>query len=200
MTKLPPEPKLTPGRKGRGHCAVCKHDARARIELHLARRLKLRTISAQFGIHRDSLYRHRKNHMPPELSAALVRSVPKNELDIEALRKDESEGLLQNLCAQRGRVLAVLSQAEDDGDYAAVSALHGRLTSIWKVEAEFLGELNLVARSVTNNILIAPAYLELRGGILSALQKYPEAGRAVAAVLHRTESQIIEHDSATVAA
>jgi hypothetical protein len=51
-----------------------------------------------------------------------------------------------------------------------------------------LGDLG-VGHNVTQNILIQPAYLEMRVALVGALATFPEARQAVAAVLHRLEDR-----------
>jgi hypothetical protein len=43
--------------------------------------------------------------------------------------------------------------------------------------------------TINNNVLIMPAYIELRVGLVEALNPYPEAKIAVAQVLHRLEDK-----------
>jgi hypothetical protein len=53
-----------------------------------------------------------------------------------------------------------------------------------------------------NNILIMPAYVEMRVELVKALQPYPEARQAVAAVLHTIEhkaADAIQADSRELA-
>jgi hypothetical protein len=49
------------------HCHTCNHERRAEIELRLASGTSVRTIASKYGLTKDSLYRHRKLHMPAEL-------------------------------------------------------------------------------------------------------------------------------------
>ena len=45
---------------------------------------------------------------------------------------------------------------------------------------------------VTQNILIQPAYVEMRVELVNALRPFPEAARAVASVLHTIEHKAAE--------
>jgi hypothetical protein len=57
-------------RDNRGRaCNVCNHERRAEMELRLANGTPLRIVAAKYGLGYDSCYRHKKNHMPPELIA-----------------------------------------------------------------------------------------------------------------------------------
>jgi hypothetical protein len=54
---------------------------------------------------------------------------------------------------------------------------------------KLLGDLAVGSSTTVNNILILPAYVELRVGLVEALEPYPEARIAVASVLHRLEGK-----------
>jgi hypothetical protein len=51
-----------------------------------------------------------------------------------------------------------------------------------------LGDLGIGSSNITN-ILIQPAYVEMRIELVRALAPYPQAREAVAAVLHRLEGK-----------
>jgi hypothetical protein len=53
-------------------CNVCHHDERVRIEaLHVAG-VSLDKLAAQFGIHRDAIHRHCKNHLTERARAGYL--------------------------------------------------------------------------------------------------------------------------------
>jgi len=54
--------------------------------------------------------------------------------------------------------------------------------------AKLLGDLGTGSTTITN-ILIQPAYVTMRVELVKALTPYPEAARAVAAVLHQIEDK-----------
>jgi hypothetical protein len=49
------------------HCHTCNHPRRAEIELRLANRTPIRVIAEKYGLAKDTLFRHRRLHMPAEL-------------------------------------------------------------------------------------------------------------------------------------
>ena len=60
-------------------CAVCRHPGLARIELPRARRCEL---GSKFGLHRDAVWRHWRDHTSPERKAQLLAGpVQLHELD-----------------------------------------------------------------------------------------------------------------------
>ena len=170
-----------------GRCSICRHKDSGRIDLMLARRVPLRVIGDKFDVTASALCRHRQRHLTPEIKAALAIGVPKTELDLERLRRDESENLLQSLIYHRSRLWALVDQAEDDGDLRAASSLHKRVIEIWTLEAKFLNELTDGDIRITQNILVLPGYIQARTVILQALRPFPDASRAVSGALREIE-------------
>ncbi|WP_139839854.1 hypothetical protein [Oceanibacterium hippocampi] len=170
-------------------CKVCHHADRARIELMLARAVPLRVIEERFPgcFSLAALSRHRARHMPPAIKAALIADRRPSDLDLEKLRRDEGEGLLQSLVAYRGHMVAIVNQCTDDGDYRLAAVFYDKLMRAWELEAKFLGELQTAAQHIHQSLIIAPEYLELRVNLVRALEPYPEARQAVANLLTQAE-------------
>ena len=141
------------------------------------------------GVTASALCRHRQRHMTPEIKAALALGVPTTDLDIERLRRDESENLLQSLVYHRSRLWALVDQAEDIGDLRAASTLHGRVIDLWELEAKFLNELTDGDINITQNVLVLPGYIQARTVILQALRPFPEAAQAVSGALREIEDE-----------
>src|SRR5262245_29302298 len=176
-------------------CRVCRHRERAAMDLALARGVSLQALGKRYGVSSDSLYRHRRAHLSPQLRARLLAG-PDTNIDLEALKSSESQSLLANLVAIRHRLFATLDTAEECGDgllfTRTVSALHTNL----ELTGKLLGELGIGHQSVTN-VLVLPAYVEMRVALVNALRGFPEAGRAVAAVLHELEGRAAADITAT---
>lgn len=167
-------------------CQVCEHPQRAQIELGLARKTSVPALARKFDISKDALYRHRDNHMPPQLKAALQTAAQPTEIDLEQLRHSESEGLLQHLVAQRGRLYHAQEEAMSLGDFKAFTQIEGRVTDNLSLTAKLLGDLQTGGTTV-NQLIVSPEYVQLRQALLQALQPYPEARAAVARVLKDME-------------
>src|SRR5262249_10441916 len=176
--------------------AILDHPDRARIEYDLARGVPVRRVAQKYGVSKDSAYRYLRK-LPPQLRAAHLGKLLKAGADLERLRVDESEGLLQNLATQRARLLLIQDHAmdtENGGLATQVStAIHRNLELI----AKLLGELASHQVRTNISVLVQPEYLDLRAALVRALQPYPEAGAAVAAVLHKIESKAAERPTST---
>ena len=173
-------------------CTVCRHPHRARIEQYTMRGYSLRAVAAKFELGYHSVRRHKLNHMPAQLKAALVTRQPEGELDLEQLRKSEGEGLLQEIVVGTSRCVAALNEAEEISDLRAVAGLHGKWRDWLTLKAKVLGELGHGSVHV-ENLVMNPTYLDIRVDLLEALRPFPEARQAVAKVFHGREAQVIEH-------
>jgi hypothetical protein len=168
-------------------CKTCSHRECAGIDLALARGVSVRALAKRYGLTRDSLYRHAKLHLPPQLRAKLLAG-PDLEIDLDALREKEGQSLLANLVALRGRLFSSLDVAEEAGDGSMLSRIAGQLHQNLELTGKLVGSLANGSTNVTN-ILIAPQYVQMRVELVRALAPFPEARTAVAAVLHQIESR-----------
>jgi hypothetical protein len=111
---------MPPGRR-KGHreagahrCMTCKHPERGRIDFLLATGgASLMALGVKFGLSKDSLHRHKREHISAEYTAA-VRLGPLQ--DLEELRA---------LCAKHGT-----------GIIDAMQAINAGVTSRWLVSAD----------------------------------------------------------------
>jgi hypothetical protein len=173
----------------RGHrCGCCTHRERAAIDLALARGVSAYALSARYGLSTHCLYRHAKANLPAQLRAKLIAG-PDLDIDLDKLRTTESQSLLANLVAVRHRLFACLDTAEESGDGGMIAKLAGQLHRNLELVGKLLGSLGVGSTTVNNNVLIMPAYVELRVGLVEALAPFPEARIAVAEVLHRLEDK-----------
>ncbi len=85
-----------------------------------------RTLGQRYKLGPDSIYRHARNHLPPQLRAKLLAG-PDLEIDFDRLRDTESQSLLGNLVALRHRLFAGLDVAEEVGDSSMVARVANQL-------------------------------------------------------------------------
>jgi hypothetical protein len=166
-------------------CTICAHREHAAIDLALVRGVAVRALARRYKVGSDSIYRHAKAHLPPQLRAALLAG-PDTDIDLDKLRDTESQSLLANLISIRRRLFASLDVAEEFGDGTMISRVAGQLHHNLEITGKLLGDLSVGGTTITN-VLVMPAYVEMRVELVRALQPYPEARQAVAAVLHTIE-------------
>ena len=156
-------------------CTVCAHEERATIDQALINGKSLRNVSKQYGVTDAALFRHNANHLPTDLAMAH-----------DAKNVARADDLLSHVQELQARAMSILDQAEGSGDLrTALSAIREARGNL-ELLAKLLGKLQ--QEGTTNvNILIAPAWLEIRAAILTALTPYPEARLSVAGALTKVE-------------
>lgn len=168
-------------------CSICQHPRRSLIDLALITRTPATAIAARFGVTSSALYWHRKHHLSPTQAAALLTALKPSEIDLEALERSESQGLLGELVEQRAKLRQFSEMAAELGNInAAVSAEKG-ITAALELTSKLLGMLVTRHELRSTSLLISADYIEMRSAILAALRPFPEASRAVAAALAKIE-------------
>lgn len=164
-------------------CTVCAHRDRPQIDLALASGIAKRIVATRFGISPDAAWRHARDHLTPELKAALALRLVRKQGDTRAVLLEEGASTAEALRAIRGPLFGMFLSAVDVSDNRAAAALAGRLHEGLAITAKIAGELLPAAGTTIQNIVLSPDYIRLRGDLLAALRPFPEAARAVAAVL-----------------
>jgi hypothetical protein len=108
-------------------------------------------------------------------------------VDLEALERSESEGLLCQLVAQRARLQAHIELASQIGDARLAIMAESRITQNLELVAKLLGQLVNRHETTHTSILLSPDYIRLRQILVETLRPYPEIAAKVAAALHATE-------------
>lgn len=167
-------------------CKTCNHPRRAEIELRLANGTPIRIIADKYGLTKDSLYNHRKKHMPAELINQL-RTGRTSAADLEQLKQTESEGLLQQLVHERARQQRIADKAEALDDFANATRASVAALKSSELIAKLLGDIETGRKTV--NITVMPEFHAFRTAIIQALRPYHDAKLAVMAQL-----QLLEHE------
>ena len=166
-------------------CTICQHDARPQIDLSIATGLSKRVIAERFHVSPDAVHRHGQNHLSPEIKAALALKLIRKEGDTRAVLLEEGAGAVEAIRAIRAPLYGRFLAAVDIGDDRSAAALAGRLHEGLTLSARLTGQLIPAAGVSITNIVLAPAYQELRAALVRALAPFPEARDAVAAVFRR---------------
>jgi hypothetical protein len=182
--------KRTSLRKG-SVCAICKHEHRVLIESTRIAGASLDNIARKFGVHRDAVHRHMRNHVPDDLRAEYLAAVPLAELAEKAAK--EGVSLLGYFSIVRATLMNQFQLAASVNDKNGTAVLAGRLNETLREIGRITGEMgDMAARTInigTINVLNSPVYLDLRQELLRALAPFPDARRAVAAALQHLEER-----------
>ena len=120
-------------------CHVCVHVRRHLIELALVHKLPMRVIAKRFEVSKWSVFRHRQNHMSPQLIAALTMAQRPADIDLEALQRSESEGLLASLISQRARLALLSEMCFEQGELHAAVTVERATTASLELTSKLLG-------------------------------------------------------------
>jgi hypothetical protein len=198
------------GRPGRGNCQVCASKHRHSVDVALAHGLGHDAIGKRFGLSPHSVQRHGKNHLSPQMRAAVQHALHPSAVDLDALKASEGENLLHHLVHQRARLAQHIELAVETGDASAAIRGEGAITANLQLVSKLLGVLVNVSETRHQHLLTHPDYLRLREVLLRALAPFPDAriavGRALAGIETRAAEEIatasvkrapmIEHDAA----
>jgi hypothetical protein len=177
-------------------CSICRHREKAAIYLALARRVSVNALAKRYELGPDAIYRHSRNHLPPQLRANLLAG-PDTEVDLDHLKATESQSLLATLVAVRHRLFGALDMAEEHGDGFMLTRVTSQLHTNLELTGKLLGDLGVGHHTTINSFLIGSEYVAVRLALVNALRPHPDAARAVAAVLHAIESKAAADIEAT---
>ena len=174
------------GKTGR-QCQVCVHAQRHVVELGLLHRVPTRVLAKRFSLSRDAILRHGRMHVTPQMKAAMLFAMRPNDVDLEALERSESEGLLASLVAQRARLQMLSEMAFEEGELHAATGVERAITSSLELTSKLLGMIVQRHDVRSTSILISSDYLAVRSCIMAALRNHPEAAHDVAQALASLE-------------
>jgi hypothetical protein len=176
-------------------CQVCRSPDRAAIELGRANGTSCRILGSRYDLHRDAIWRHSTNHMSKELKARLKAAAFDAEVDLDAIRIEESESLLNHLRAVRARLYRGLDNADEFGNLSDLAKMSGQIHKNIELTGKLVGDLR--TGTVVNNLILSGEYHQLRTGLVLALKPYPKARLAVTQLLQSLEAAptLIEHES-----
>jgi hypothetical protein len=187
-------------------CGVCQSpDRKILIETLLIRGVSAEMIAGKINekvngqpvrfISSHAIRRHR-THVP----AALIEKLSVRALNgalanvsLETLKKQESEGLLQLTIGYRAQLDTLIDTAVFQNNLGAAASLIAKRNDLLTFCAKLLHEIGGSTTIVTNqNLLVSPAYLQLRTALMRALQgpQFSAARAAVAAALAEVETAI----------
>ena len=162
--------KINAGKK----CTICDHPDVQLINDRMLSGSSIRKIADEFSLGRQSVQRHRHNHLPHEL----VKS--KRLAEIEA-----ADSLIDRIESLYDKAIHIMNLAEKDGKYQpAVSAIQQARASL-ELLAKISGELKT---GTTINLTYSPQWVQLRAVLVNTLQEYPEACTKVVHALEEAET------------
>lgn len=168
---------------------IDRHPQRAQIDFAIACGIEAPKIARKYGVHYKAVER-RKKKLPPQMLAAMLYRTDATHIDLEALRKSESEGILQHLVCARGQIYDVMTACYEAGDFHAFWRGDARLSANLELTAKLLGDLSAGDVHMHVHLTSSPEYLRLRASLISILRRYPEVMAEVAEALRTIEAPV----------
>ena len=159
-------------------CSVCRHPDRETLDRELAGGLTLREAADKYGVNKDAVGRHKRNH----LSKALKVVQEKRELAGAKKAVDRVEELYV-------KARGILEGAQEEGQGALALSAIKELRGVVELLAKLTGELDERPQVNVLNVQSSPEWLAIQQAMLEALAPFPEARIAVAGTLDELEEQ-----------
>jgi hypothetical protein len=150
-------------------------------------------VGRKYGLSKDSVHRHWRDHVPQERRAALIMGpVPRQALAAQVC--EENTSVLDNLRIVRAGLWNQYDQALAAGDRFGVAILAGKLHNNLQITAKITGELASSPLVQINNqqnvsmLMESPDFAAFQTRLVAVLRDYPEARLAVLAEFERLEA------------
>jgi hypothetical protein len=176
--------------KKTGKCALCQHPERQRMELLCAGGASMRSVSAKFGVNRESLRRHYALHVDPERKIALTFG-PVQRAHLESHLAEEATSVIDHYRAVRAGLYALYDAAVTAGDRTGGALVAGRLLTCLDSMARITGQLAqspLVVNNTQNVFINDPGFAAFQAQLIAALRPFPDARTAVIACFEKLDA------------
>jgi hypothetical protein len=157
-------------------CTICASPHRADIDRGLIRGESMRSLAARYGTGRESIRRHRQDH----LSELLLRAYDADE-------QARAGGLLADIERIRASAFDLLDHAERAHDWRARVAAIRECRENVRILGELHGSLEASRANVQINLVTSAEWVALKGVIITALREHPGALEAVSQAIRRKE-------------
>jgi IS30 family transposase len=114
-------------------CSLCTHGQRRQIESLILENVSNRAIARQFGVSKDSVSRHKAQHLP--------------KVAVQAATDDRQYDHFRKLKILEKTLYTILKRSLEDGDDPTALRTHGSLLKHYEFELK-LGELEDVKRDL----------------------------------------------------
>jgi len=150
-------------------CAICDHPQRDAIDREIIEGFSIRNIAKRYGVSKDSVYRHSKNHLPETLKQSHAVK--------ESARADELLERVERLISEAEELL---SFGKGEKQSKAWASGISELRKCLELLARVTGELD---ERPTITLAMLPEWVEVRTLILGAIDGYPEVkGKVIDAI------------------
>lgn len=159
-------------------CSVCSHPARRTIDNEiLAGESTIADMSRTYGLSRQSLMRHRDNHINRSVAAAVER-----ERAAPATVEEHDASLLDQVRDLHRKALGLMAAAYNQRDLRTALAGVAAATRLLELQGKFLGQIGGDV-TVNVNMISVQDFRTFTVGVVQVLADHPEAKAAVLKLL-----------------
>jgi hypothetical protein len=153
-------------------CTFCKSEKRAELEQALLSGEITQAEAAKIlKRNQAQISRHMRSHLPAHLKPVVAEPLGLN--------------IISQLVDMNRQTREILAEAREDGDNRLALRAIERAESQLELQAKLLGKID---SSPKINIVLSSEWQRLRAIILSVLEPYPEARKALSAALLEVEN------------
>jgi AcrR family transcriptional regulator len=140
--------------------------------------VSLDALAAQFGCHRDAIWRHFRNHVTAARKSELLAGPARIE-GLATQAADESRSLLDYFRIARSVLFSQFLAAAEAGDRNGVANIASKLLDSLKEVGKLTGELRqlsgITVNNNTGNFVATPEFGALTQGLLAIARAHPES-------------------------
>jgi hypothetical protein len=180
---------------GRGRCQVCRHPERIRIEALHVGGVTLDALEAEFGLQRDAIHRHCKNHVS-RIAKVNYLAGPVQIATLAQAAARENKSILEYLSVIRSILMAQLVKQAEKGNARTAGQISGYLTTVLQTLGKITGEISGLASAtltINNNnslhVMNSQPFVELQAGLLEVCQKHPDARGDIVDLFRRLDAK-----------
>jgi hypothetical protein len=175
-------------------CTVCTSPhGRDVVDLAIVAGNSYSAIAARFGLNAQAVRRHAREHLPPQMRAAILTATAADDTDMgyDRLADVEKEGVLAAVIKQRARLFALADMCSQTGDVGGAIAAEAAIGRNIQLSSRIVGRFAAVqVNHAHQHVLLSADYLAFRKRLLAALATIPaEHARTIAAALHEGETE-----------
>jgi hypothetical protein len=163
-----------------GHCQVCKHPDRVRFEYLACLGEPLLRLAEQFGVSKDSAYRHYDNHVSAAAKRAAKIGPFQTEEQLRRLCAENDKSVLENLRAIYQGLARIWLQAIEAGAVDRVTASREMRENL-KLTARITREILPSNGPVIFNTVVQNG--NFRSAMLELAEQHPEVRPRVAQIV-----------------
>ena len=161
-------------------CTVCTHENRMQIDHLLASGAEARATARRFGLSKDSVGRHYRDHVSDAWKASIKVGPFGSEENLRKLIAGSQTNNIETLAAYRAVINTQIIANAEVGAVGALGALLKAGHDNVSLHAKITGDLAPARSELTVNILQDPRTIRFVTRVMGLVRKFPETRADIA--------------------